>query len=140
VHKQILGEGSKVLTTEDKHPKFIVEMQTLTKEAQTVDTHFTIMPIHEKEKSKILTDPNNVPLNHTKLFVHISFPSNMSFEKHRPWERNNGDLGKDDYVDPYVNFSFVSHTTKNLRRSWLKLGRSGGTVRQPPATDVTQNP
>lgn len=136
-------EGSKVLTANDKHSEFTMGMLTLIKEMQSVDEHFAIMPIYEKEGSKMLMEPNNIPLNHTKFGTHISFPPNASFEKDRPWGKNKEDLEEDCYINQEVNFSFVLSCDKNpedvlawIRNEWRKYGG----IRLQVMTLKTHNP
>ena len=129
IHKRVFGEGSKILTGEDKHTELVMGLRMMLKEAQKVDPHFAIMPCEEEDKGPILAQPNEIPLNHTDLSANIRFPRNVSFKKKKPWGRGTEDVAEEDYIDPEVRFSFVFSCDKEpsvilgrIRQEWTKHG------------------
>jgi hypothetical protein len=128
-HKRVYVEASRVLAETDKHTEFTMAIRSLLKEAQKVDEHFEIAMANEGKEGYSITQPHEVPLNHTDLGAYVKLPDNASFEKRRPWGMSAQDATEEDLVDPEVNFSLViscdeepEEVLSRIRQEWRKNG------------------
>ena len=84
-----------------------MKLRGLLKEGQKVDPHLVIMPAKEGITTSIITTPNEIPLNQTDLGTNVNVGPRATFEKKRPWGKDNAELNEEDWPNPEVWFSVV---------------------------------
>ena len=84
-----------------------MKLRGLLKEGQKVDEHLAIMPVKEGNTTPVLTTPNEIPLNQTDLGTNVNVDPRATFEKKRPWGKDNADVNEEDWPNPEVWFSIV---------------------------------
>ena len=65
------------------------------------------MPVKEGNIIPVLAILNKIPLNQTDIGSNVNMDAKVTFEKKCPWQKDNADLNKEDWLDPEVWFSCV---------------------------------
>jgi hypothetical protein len=141
--KRVYAEGSRILSSDEKHVELTMAIRGLVKEGKKVDESFVLEPIGEGETEPVIRSPNDVPLNQTEFGANVKLPSNVSFEKRRPWGKKADEVEEEDMLNPEIYFSIVISSDKDpdyifdrIRQEWRKQGGNRLQVRELSTHDV----